>query len=54
MSWPMLAPTCPIPVADDSAFESAAIVLRTSHTFDAPVGQVWAALVNRPGNPGGS
>ncbi|ETZ95876.1 polyketide cyclase / dehydrase and lipid transport family protein [Mycobacteroides abscessus MAB_030201_1061] len=37
-------PTCPIPVADDSAFESAAIVLRTSHTFDAPVGQVWAAL----------
>ncbi|SIL89361.1 Polyketide cyclase / dehydrase and lipid transport [Mycobacteroides abscessus subsp. abscessus] len=30
--------------ADDSAFESAAIVLRTSHTFEVPRGQVWAAL----------
>lgn len=40
----MLAPKYRIPPADDSAFESAAIVLRTSHTFDAPIGQVWAAL----------
>ncbi len=45
MGWPMLAPKYRIPMsADDSAFESAAIVLRTSHTFDAPRGQVWAAL----------
>ncbi|MBB4852793.1 hypothetical protein HNP40_000159 [Mycobacteroides chelonae] len=40
----MLAPKCLIPVADDTAFESAAIVLRTSHTFPVPIGQVWAAL----------
>lgn len=41
----MLAPKYRIPMsADDSAFESAAIVLRTSHTFEVPRGQVWAAL----------
>ncbi|MUM19771.1 SRPBCC family protein [Mycobacterium sp. CBMA271] len=40
----MLAPRFAVPMADDSAFDSAAIVLRTRHTFDAPIGQVWAAL----------
>ncbi|MFA4080667.1 SRPBCC family protein [Mycobacteroides salmoniphilum] len=40
----MLAPKCRVPMSDDSAFESAAIVLRTSHTFDVPLGQVWTAL----------
>ncbi len=39
----MLAP-CRIPMSDDSAFESAAIVLRTAHTFNLPLGQVWTAL----------
>lgn len=40
----VLAPRFAVPEADDSAFESAAIVLRTSHTFDAPIERVWAAL----------
>lgn len=40
----MLAPTCRVPMSDDSAFESAAIVLRTAHTFNVPLDQVWAAL----------
>ncbi len=44
MGWPILAPKCRIPMSDDSAFESAAIVLRTAHTFNVPVGQVWTAL----------